>query len=414
MRPRKPPRPDRTLASYAPEVANRARPRNSLPAAVLTDQDAPVARVVPPGAKLRKVGEAVLGYDSKPANLQGHWTRNTQRLAEVEILIAYRAKMTAEHGQVFETTAEDYLAAILPELLLEGNLPRRPAHRANAITWATEMLPELLDRRGLEWFDGLEGVFERAGRRPKALRADAVAKLLNVTWDERKACRLKTIGAVDMNQRQRRAERRKVHAERERARREREGATPRGKSLARTKPWEAEGIKRSAWYARKQAGRTISCATSDQVDRTNSCASDEASRTISCAVICKHRQSTDSSTSASDGYSLRRSDEHVGRPPGEGNALQPFGPLGWSAPVDLLAAVVVGTTLAALDGYTSGPMPKDVRKAVKDGIKRAGLTQHAVAARLGLRQPHIASVLRGHDPASAVMVAGFCSSAGDA
>lgn len=250
----------RTLASYAAEVAARERPRAHLPAAVVEDQHAPVARVVPKGARKKKVGKAVLGYMHRPTRKLSTWTRNAQRLAEGERLIQFRAHMATDHGQLFDVREEDYLTAFLPELILEQGMPNRPLNRANAITWATRHLPTLLDRRDLEWFDGLEAEFVRLHRRLRPLRADAVAKLLQVTWDERQECGLTTIGAIDMDKRQRGRERKKAHAARGRVRRVQSGATPRAESLAQVKPWEQEGLSRAAWYRLRKASETISCA----------------------------------------------------------------------------------------------------------------------------------------------------------
>lgn len=284
----------RTLASFASAVAARERPRASLPAAVLDDQKAPVARVVPIGAKVRKVGKAILGYLHKPAK-KTNWTKNAQRLAETERLIVFRVQMAAEHGQLFDVREEDYLAAVLPELILEAGMPNRPISRANAVTWATQHLPALLDRHDLEWFDRLEAEFIRLHRRLKPLRADAIAKLLRVTWDERQECGLTTIGAIDMDKRQRRKERKKRHAARGREKRAVDGATPRAESLARVKPWEREGISRAAWYRLRKPAETNSCATLQAGSETSSCAIELAAETNSCAPYIPIRRLTDSS-----------------------------------------------------------------------------------------------------------------------
>src|SRR3712207_3478808 len=61
-----------------------------LPAAVVRDQDAPVARVVPARARLVKAGSAVLGYRHKPARRWRGWSTAAQRLLEIERLIVHR------------------------------------------------------------------------------------------------------------------------------------------------------------------------------------------------------------------------------------------------------------------------------------------------------------------------------------
>jgi len=85
---------------------------------------------------------------------------------------------------------------------------------------------------------------------------NAVARMLDVTAEERWACQIRTIGAVDETAEQtaiRQAEDRRAR-ERERGRRRRAaaGAVQRpvyeANSAARTAPWEVLGMSRATWY----------------------------------------------------------------------------------------------------------------------------------------------------------------------
>jgi hypothetical protein len=106
-------------------------------------------------------------------------------------------------------------------------------------------------------------------------RAATVGRNLDVTAEERWACDIRTMRAVDetpadaeaeRKERDRERKRRKRRAadkqarkrERERGRRRRtaKGARPRAESLSRTRPWEARGISRSTWERRRRAART--------------------------------------------------------------------------------------------------------------------------------------------------------------
>ncbi|WP_316176247.1 hypothetical protein [Bradyrhizobium sp. SZCCHNRI1073] len=91
---------------------------------------------------------------------------------------------------------------------------------------------------------------------PQRWKADPLAWRLRLTFEDRTMLGITTIGAIDMNKAAR-TKRRKA-ADRERKARERrtKGAKPRKayleQSLARAKPWQAEGISRATWYRRRR------------------------------------------------------------------------------------------------------------------------------------------------------------------
>jgi hypothetical protein len=84
--------------------------------------------------------------------------------------------------------------------------------------------------------------------------ADKLARFLGITFPQRTALGITSIGSIDVNRRGRallRKRRRRLYLERRRRSR---GARPRAEyeanSLARAKPWEAEGVSRRTWYRR--------------------------------------------------------------------------------------------------------------------------------------------------------------------
>jgi hypothetical protein len=100
-------------------------------------------------------------------------------------------------------------------------------------------------------------IVKKIRAKPRRFRADTMGKLLRVTYDERTALQLSTIGCYDVSKAERSRwgkERRRL---KEQGRRRNKGAVPReqylAKSLSRRRPWLAEGISRRTWYRRRQA-----------------------------------------------------------------------------------------------------------------------------------------------------------------
>jgi hypothetical protein len=105
-------------------------------------------------------------------------------------------------------------------------------------------------------------ITEEASIIRKCWSADNLARFLGVTYAQRQALGLTTVGSVNVG-RQARKELRK-RADRlyqERRRRER-GARPHSESLSQSKPWRAEGMSRAKWYRQRTMRReTDSSAT---------------------------------------------------------------------------------------------------------------------------------------------------------
>jgi hypothetical protein len=113
------------------------------------------------------------------------------------------------------------------------------------------------------WFDEDDADKLTKGVAKKRYRwnADKLAskEWLAVSYAERQALGLKTIGAFDMPKKARRALWRERYRDRQRAinrayqeqKRREHGMTPWAQSLSRIKPWEAAGISRRTWYRKR-------------------------------------------------------------------------------------------------------------------------------------------------------------------
>jgi cytosine/adenosine deaminase-related metal-dependent hydrolase len=102
-------------------------------------------------------------------------------------------------------------------------------------------------------------------RKHHHLSADNLARFLGVTYAQRQALRLTTIGSVNVGKRARTVLRKRRACLREERRRRATGAIPRAeyeaKSLSATKPWKELGISRRTWERRRNKARDASpCA----------------------------------------------------------------------------------------------------------------------------------------------------------
>src|SRR5439155_25279757 len=98
-------------------------------------------------------------------------------------------------------------------------------------------------------------ITEEASITRKHWTADNLARFLGVTYAQRQALHLTTIGSVNVKKRARKElRRRNDRLYQERRRRER-GARPHSESLSRTKPWEAMKMSRAKWYRQRTMRR---------------------------------------------------------------------------------------------------------------------------------------------------------------
>lgn len=125
----------------------------------------------------------------------------------------------------------------------------------SAVDWCKTWAPWISDEEILE-------IVRMSRGRKYMLGAESVAKMLHVTMKERDALRLKTIGACDVPEEERKAISKQIKRERDRVRqqdaRQEKGTVPRqsyeAASAEHLKPWEAEGVSRRTWYRHRGTG----------------------------------------------------------------------------------------------------------------------------------------------------------------
>ena len=194
------------------------------------------------------IGKCVLAEKSKPHAQP--FRRGLLRMREIERIIKYR------HGSVLPGGyGEQYLVA-MAHALHAHQVDVRSALRnwcARFAPWLTQQFDPMLDE-----------IVRKVSHRVFDLHCDAVANLLELTFQERQKLGIRTIGACDISP----AELRRImkdqkmqrDRERQRANRKAEGRKDRdiyeANSLSRTKPWETLGMSRSKFYRLRKAGGT--------------------------------------------------------------------------------------------------------------------------------------------------------------
>jgi hypothetical protein len=88
---------------------------------------------------------------------------------------------------------------------------------------------------------------------PRRIKADPLARHLQVSDAERTDLKIFTIGAYDVPKAERERRRKERHRLRQQARRRANGAKPRDQSFSRTKPWIKDGIGERQWRRRRRA-----------------------------------------------------------------------------------------------------------------------------------------------------------------
>lgn len=126
-----------------------------------------------------------------------------------------------------------------------------------------------------------EAVISAAVAKPRRWRADTLAKRLNLMEADRRRLRITTIGAVDVDQAQRKSARqhRKRIRDKQRATAKRKAAGAKSRTdyiataLTTSKPWAAAGISRRTWERRRRRARdaTQSSSISPQYGERRTC-----------------------------------------------------------------------------------------------------------------------------------------------
>ncbi|OHV24739.1 hypothetical protein EOS93_22745 [Rhizobium sp. RMa-01] len=192
-----------------------------------------------------KVGDCLLGYKAALRRARGgHWNHFRGRMREIEKLIRHR------HGDIVPE-ADD--ALIYVEVIASLALVEFGQDFVDVVLgWAARWLP---------WAgkaDVEEIIYERTKVRFSALSADALGHALHVSYAERCALDIRTIGAFDVPKAKRARLQKEKRRKRDRSRKEEQrraaGALPRADYLANSfsqaRPWDALGISRRTWERR--------------------------------------------------------------------------------------------------------------------------------------------------------------------
>lgn len=163
---------------------------------------------------------------------RGRVTMPALRLRELERILAHWWTILPDSsdGRVFVRIVANHLVG------LEGD----PYQRIG--TWCDRFAPWLDE-------DEFEEVVELATISPTHYTADSIANAIGLDIATRDALCIKTIGAYDFSKADREERRRLNHAARQRIRR-RKNSRP--QSVAKSKPWAAEGISERTWYRRRR------------------------------------------------------------------------------------------------------------------------------------------------------------------
>jgi len=118
-------------------------------------------------------------------------------------------------------------------------------------------------------------VTEEASITRKCWSADNLARFLGVTYAQRQALGLKTIGSIDVKKCARRELRKREDRLYQECRRRARGARPQSESLSRTKPWEALSMSRRTWERHRNKARDASSSAVSFLSRNDRLATPE-------------------------------------------------------------------------------------------------------------------------------------------
>lgn len=230
--------------------------RPALRAAVIEPDDprAPDSpRVIPEDAQRITIGRTQLGYRHDPRARVVKLTTTVGRMRRRKCEIERLGRFRAMHDPETPIDPSAWATVIADTLLFDFDkltaIDFRRVANAAAIEINDKIANEALDRAALR--------FARQGSYCQPIRSDRVGKMLGLSCEERLACVITTMRAIDetwAERQQRRIEDRRLR-DRNRKRIARAGkTTPRSdyeaNSVSRTKPWEAAGMSRATWYRR--------------------------------------------------------------------------------------------------------------------------------------------------------------------
>ncbi|WP_434733924.1 hypothetical protein NL154_09085 [Rhizobium sp. YTUHZ044] len=192
-----------------------------------------------------KIGDCLLGYKAVQRRMRGgRWNHFRGRMREIEKLIRHR------HGEIVPE-ADD--AFIYVEVIAGLAFVEFGEDFVEVVLgWAARWLP-WAEKAAIEVI-----IYERTKLRFSPLTADALGHALHLSFAERSALDIRTIGAFDVPKAKRarlqKEKRRQRDRNRKEERRRAAGAVSRAdyldNSLSAARPWEAFGISRRTWERR--------------------------------------------------------------------------------------------------------------------------------------------------------------------
>lgn len=170
--------------------------------------------------------------------------------------------ITGRHGGPCDTHDGEIYYTAAVRLLVTRFVAMQDADRnpkpLNSQAWAQKHTPQLAADRPRAWFEDqerkiLEGLGAKHVRVPAA---DDIAHDLNIRHAEVVQFKLRSVGAIDRDARQRKAEEKRADVERKRQDRAKDGdVIPHAESMAAQEPWKAYGISEPTFRRWVKAGK---------------------------------------------------------------------------------------------------------------------------------------------------------------
>jgi len=121
-------------------------------------------------------------------------------------------------------------------------------------------------------------IVEEAATTCTRMSDDSLARFLGVTYEQRQALHLTTIGSVNVGKRARHELRKRMWRVYQERRRRARGARPHSQSLSQTKPWESKNISRRTWERERKKTRDANSSTPIYISRGDESASAGSAR----------------------------------------------------------------------------------------------------------------------------------------
>lgn len=185
--------------------------------------------------------------ETKPKKRPSSRTLASVLLQDVLLLLHDR-----HGGACADDDAATWLAVAVPALAVIAGGVDAPGFRERVASWAASYAPGVRDAE-IETI--LAEARDRDDRGRLLLTAADLGNMIHLTPEERERLGVKMIRPAGMTDAEFKACQRRRKIAKDRLRRRQAGAKPRAQSLAQTRPWEAQGISRAAWYRLERRNR---------------------------------------------------------------------------------------------------------------------------------------------------------------